>query len=728
MRRRVPSPHIFALLCLLAAPAWGQVGSIAPPGQNPPNIRGLKVDYYPVNIADWHGQFEIQLTQQSGNDADLYLRFGAKPTAQEWDHRSRTLGTSNESIVITTASAPPLQSGTWWIAVRHSATTSYGISYFGSTLASLRPGMGATPYVDGGESGTTFRVWAPNATEVHLAGDFNGWSNWQAALVSEGNGNWSFDVRNLGHGAKYQFVLRNGNNELWKNDPRAKALTNSVGDSLIVDASNYSWSGTPFNMPAWNDLIIYELHIGTFFDSPGGPVGTFTSAIAKLDDLADLGINLIHVMPISEFAGDYSWGYNYGHPFSVESAYGGVDGFKSFIDQAHQRGIGVIVDVVYNHWGPTDMDLWQFDGWSTGGWGGIYFYNDARAQTPWGDTRPDYGRNEVRSYIRDNVMQWLEEYQADGLRWDSTSFMRNGPWGDIPEAWSLMQWINDEINAAMGWKISIAEDMWNNNWITKTTGTGGAGFDSQWDAQFIHPIRAALEAPDDNNRNMWAVRDAIAANYNGDAFQRVVYTESHDEVANGRSRVPESIWPGNADSWYSKKRSTLGAAIALTSPGIPMLFQGQEFLEDGFFADTDPVDWGKRTTYAGIRNLYRDLIQLRRNWFNTTRGLRGQGTQVHHVNDNDKMIAYHRWDTGGAGDDVIVVCNFANRSWSNYRVGFPRTGTWKVRFNSDYAGYDAFFGGFPTTDVVASSALPWDGMPASADLSIGPYTVVIFSQ
>ena len=132
------------------------------------------------------------------------------------------------------------------------------------------------------------------------------------------------------------------------------------------------------------------------------------------------------------------------------------------------------------------------------------------------------------------------------------------------------------------------------------------------------------------------------------------------------SRVPEEIWPGNADSWFSRKRSTLGAALVFTAPGIPMIFQGQEFLEDGYFQDTVPLDWARLQAFSGIHLLYRDLIRLRRNWFNQTRGLRGQHINVHHVNNTDKVIAFHRWENGGPGDDVVVVANFANRSYDSY--------------------------------------------------------------
>ena len=156
-------------------------------------------------------------------------------------------------------------------------------------------------------------------------------------------------------------------------------------------------------------------------------------------------------MPAMEFAGDVSWGYNPAHIFAVESAYGGPEGFKAFIEAAHRSGIAVILDVVYNHFGPSDLDLWQFDGWSENDKGGIYFYNDWRSDTPWGDTRPDYGRSEVRQFIRDNALYWLEEYHLDGLRFDMTLYIRSvrgdeGDEGDaLEEGWSLLQWINGEI-------------------------------------------------------------------------------------------------------------------------------------------------------------------------------------------------------------------------------------------------------------------------------------------
>jgi 1,4-alpha-glucan branching enzyme len=377
--------------------------------------------------------------------------------------------------------------------------------------------------------------------------------------------------------------------------------------------------------------------------------------------------------------------------------------------------------------------LWQFDGWSENDKGGIYFYNDLRSHTPWGDTRPHYGRPEVRQYLRDNALMWLEEYRIDGLRWDATAYIRNvdgdnaDPARDIPEGWELMRWINSEIKVREPWKISIAEDLRNNEWITRDTQAGGAGFDTQWDAAFVHPIRSAIIASDDERRSMEAVRDAICHRFNEKPLQRVIYTESHDEVANGKARIPQEICPDNPGSYYSKKRSTLGAALVFTSPGIPMIFQGQEFLEDEWFRDTDPIDWNKREKYRGIVNLYGDLIRLRRNWHNNTAGLCGPNVHVHHLNNKDKVIAFHRWENGGAGDDVIVVANMANRTYDNYTIGFPEGKLWKVRLNSDWNGYDADFGNHFSYHSRAHLGRR-DGMLYHGNIGIGPYSVIILSQ
>jgi 1,4-alpha-glucan branching enzyme len=140
-----------------------------------------------------------------------------------------------------------------------------------------------------------------------------------------------------------------------------------------------------------------------------------------------------------------------------------------------------------------------------------------------------------------------------------------------------------------------------------------------------------------------------------------------------------------------------------------------------------PLDWTRLQAFSGIHLLYRDLIRLRRNWDNQTRGLRGLHINVHHVNETDKVIAFHRWEQGGPGDDVVVVANFADRSYQSYALGMPRAGQWRVRFNSDWTGYSEDFGNHPGADTTADGG-PIDTMPFHATVGIGPYTVLILSQ
>ncbi|MFG0251537.1 MAG: alpha-amylase family glycosyl hydrolase, partial [Phycisphaerales bacterium JB038] len=286
----------------------------------------------------------------------------------------------------------------------------------------IHAGMGAILHAEG----VAFRVWAPHAESVSVVGTFNDWNAEAHSMIREEHDTWYVDVLGAKAGDEYRFLLINGEQELSRIDPYAREVTNSVGNGIVYDPAAFDWEGDAFELPPNNELVIYELHTGTCHnqDPDGDRPGTFHDAIEKLGHLKKLGINCIEVMPSAEFAGDYSWGYNPAHPFAVEQSYGGPDALKEFVKAAHREGIAVLMDVVYNHFGPSDLDLWRFDGWGEGDQGGIYFYNDDRSSTPWGDTRPDYGREEVRRYIFDNAMMWLEEYHCDGLRYDMTLYIR----------------------------------------------------------------------------------------------------------------------------------------------------------------------------------------------------------------------------------------------------------------------------------------------------------------
>lgn len=580
-------------------------------------------------------------------------------------------------------------------------------------------GMGSIVAADG----VGFRVWAPNADAVAVTGEV---CAVPVSLEREDGGYWYGFVADARAGQQYRYLITNGEQELERIDPYAVEVTNSVGSAVVYDHSAFDWEGDDFTPPTLDELVIYELHAGTFAAKKDGEVAGLEAVASRFDHLLKLGVNAIQLMPVAEFAGDVSWGYNPSHIFAVESAYGGPDALKQLVKEAHQAGLAVIQDVVYNHFGPTDLDLWQFDGWSERELGGIYFFNDWRSATPWGDTRPDYGRGEVRQFIHDNAFSWLEDFHLDGLRYDMTPYMRSVDAGEmnIPEGWSLCRWINTDIRAKYPRKILIAEDLHSDPSVS-STGPEGAAFHAQWDAQFVHPVREAVTVADDRWRSTAEVATAVSYSY-GDPFARVIYTESHDEVANGKARVPEEVDPDDPTGYWAQKRSTLGAALVLTSPGIPMLFQGQEFLEGGWFRDTEALDWSQDDTFHGIVRLYRDLVGLRLNRAGASAGLTGGGIEVFHNNDVANVLAFHRWREHGPGDDVVVAVNLSAETLGEYRIGFPTGGTWKLLLNSDAKAYSDAFGDNESFDVTTGDE-SYDGFGASAQISIAPYSVLVYS-
>jgi len=306
-------------------------------------------------------------------------------------------------------------------------------------------GMGAMPK---GEK-TAFRVWAPHARKVAVIGSFNGWDGRRSPMEPEGDDCWYAEIAGARPGHEYRYLLETESGELSRIDPYAREVTDSAGNGVIHDPAAFDWGPDGFRMAPCDALVIYELHIGTFHDKgrEDGQPGTFHTAIEQLEHLGKLGINAIEIMPVTEFSGARSWGYDPAHIFAVESSYGGPVALKALVKECHRWEIAVVLDVVYNHFGPRDVDLWRFDGWSENDLGGIYFFNDWRAETPWGHSRPDYTREPVRRFIVDNALMWLDEYRIDGLRVDGTVFIRTADFsGDkpIPEGYSLLQELNAE--------------------------------------------------------------------------------------------------------------------------------------------------------------------------------------------------------------------------------------------------------------------------------------------
>ena len=593
---------------------------------------------------------------------------------------------------------------------------------------SSRPGYGSTVYGDAGGTGVTFRVWAPNATNVTVAATFNSFSWTANPLYSEGGGVWSVDVPGAHIGNQYKYVIYSVNGTNLKQDPRCRQQASSTDNSIVYNGTNFDWTGDTFTYVPQNDAVIYELNIGSFNDpnpSDGNP-GTFLSATNMLAFLKQLGISAIEVMPINEFPGNFSWGYNLVDIFGVESSYGGPNQFKTFVKTCHQFGLGVLVDVVHNHYGPTEMDLWRFDGSFTsggpaGGYGGIYFYQSTGlCCTPYGSTRPNYSTQQVRNFIQDSFSMWLNECHVDGFRWDSPGYMMNSDAGFNTDAQTLIQQCSSLIHTGYVGKINIGEDQ---GWLS-----GTAGFDSTWANVFYDDVTGQLTPSSDASRNMATIETAVKLNTPGGVgaggWGNVLFMENHDKAGdlNNAQRLPVQIDGGNPTSYFARKRSTLGAALTLTTPGMPMILQGEEMLTTNQFGASNALDWSRTNTYSGIVSLYQDLIHLRRNLDGRSSGLKGLNVSTMQRDDSNKLYAYRRWDTGNVGDDVVVICNFANTTWSNnYGVNnFPHSGTWYTLLNSDSTEYGSDYSNVGPASISVLSNV--------GTISIAPYSVLILSQ
>lgn len=568
-----------------------------------------------------------------------------------------------------------------------------------------------------GVTGTLFRVWAPNANTVSVIGSFNNWDGNRHKMKRDKGGVWELAIPAAKPGDEYLFLI---NGELRRKDPRARKVTTSDGNCVIYDTTAFDWGDTKFQSSgSLSDLVIYQLHIGAFHDpnpSDGEP-GTFADAIKKLDHLEKLGVNSILLLPVNEFHGRHSWGYNPSDLFAIESSYGGPDAFKEFVKACHQRGIAVHVDIVHNHYGPQDLDLVRFDGKGGGDTdNGIYFYSDAeRGETPWGP-RPDFGRREVRDFIRDNVRMWFLEYKVDGLRWDSTINIRatNNGRTPNPEGESLLHQISSMIEREFPGKISIAEDS-----------VGDPRFHSSWEYDFHHSgdknagLMPQLVRVPEPFRSVQDIGNRIKSDL---GFRRVIYSENHDEVGrlNENRRLLMDADESDPLSLDARRRAALAAVVTLTSPGVPLVFMGQELLETREFHDSNPLDWTGNDLAPHKFQLYRDLVRLRRNLDGNSAALTGVRTRIVKADERNKLLTWRRHVPGRAKDDLFIVANFSSSPLENHPVYFPQSGEWNMLLNTDDPKYGPDLTGLRPGSLRTNSS-------SQLLLNLAPFTAQIFS-
>jgi 1,4-alpha-glucan branching enzyme len=528
--------------------------------------------------------------------------------------------------------------------------------------------------------GAVFKVWAPTRSTCYVRGDFNSWG--LTNLMHKVGPYFIELVSTASARQQYKYYF---NNSVWNADARARGLDPSNNlNSYLEDPESYSWTIEDFATPSLDQMVIYQLHVGTwagYNDPYGGTTfpARYVDVAARAAQLADLGVNAVMLNPITEFAGDVSAGYNPISQYAPEWKYGTPNQFKYMVDTLHQYGIAVILDVVWNHVSATDNYLWNYDGSQ------IYFDTPA-VDTPWG-SQADFDASEVRSYYLDSALMWFEEYKIDGFRMDATDYMKNGVQG--ASGWTLMVDLNNEIQQRYAGKVMIAEQLPDDAAITKPTALGGAGFDTQYYDYFTDNLRAELLTAALGDPQMYVIRNIInggGAYLSGGSVLN--YLELHDEAwseSGGQRFVTLVDTTAPHDDQYAKGRSKLGEGLVLLAPGVPAILQGTEWLEDIGWGPNyaDRIDWSKKTTYSGIFAYYRDLIALRE----TNPALRsGASWQVFHLNESGNVIAFQRYDNDG--NVVVCVANFSNTDYGSYRVGLPLSGRWKVAVHSQDTKYE----------------------------------------
>lgn len=623
--------------------------------------------------------------------------------------------------------------------------------------------MGANLVADG----ATFRVWAPNARSVHVIGDFNHRRRNDESLLSrDDNGHWRGFIPGVVDRQRYMFYVVGEGSEGPKRDPFARELDTPFPSDCIIRTTDFPWHETGFVTPAFENFVIYQLHVGTFF-TPNLPNrgGTFLDVASKVPYLADLGVSAIQLLPIQEFQTQFSLGYNGTDYFSPEMDYaipdnelapyvaqingmlerqsaapflindlrGEMNQLKALIDLCHIYGLAVIFDVVYNHAGGDfgDESLYFLDRQPTSGGqrNSLYFTDVGHA----GGLVFDFAKPQVQDFLIQNAKYWLEEYRIDGLRYDQVSVIDHD---GAPYGWGFCQNLMATLNVHWPHVHDNAE-YWNVNPAVVKPPPDGAGFDSTLTDGLriaIRDVIANASAPDQRPLNMSGLASNLWPYGFTEHWRFVQGPENHDIVYTDREmRIARLGDPSNSRSWYARSRARVAAGISLTAPGIPMLFMGQEFLEDKPWSDNFEFHGNLLLHWAGLENgdqqmadhlrFTRELVKLR--W--SYPGLRGQGFHPVHTHDQNRVLAFHRW-IPHEGHDIIVVIHLSPYNRFDYRIGFPHSGHWREVFNSDvyenWVNPEVIGNG---TGVYADSQ-PWDGLDFSVTLTLPANSILVFAR
>ena len=587
------------------------------------------------------------------------------------------------------------------------------------------------------KNGVVFRVWAPTARSVSVAGDFNNWNNEANYMYNIGYGVWEVFVEGVKEFCTYKYCIESEyGDRLMKADPYAfHAQTRPGQASVVYDIESYSWNDSEwFNKRKENNISsspmnIYEIHAGSWRKYPDGNFFNYQKLADELIPyLKEMHYTHVQLMPIMEYPYDGSWGFQTTGYYAPTSRYGTPSDFMAFVDKLHGEGIGVILDWVPSNFPTDDFGLARFDG------SPLYESNDPKTskRDSWGTCLFNYARFEVTSFLVSCAMFWLDKYHIDGLRIGALSSMLYLDYGKTEGEWEPNKFGGKENLDAVDFvkRLNTAVHMYhpdvmmfaeeNTSWpkLTHKIEDGGLGFDFKWNMGWMNDMLHYMSL-----NSMWRPfnHDSLTFSFYYAFSEKFLLPISHDEVSHGKGSLIKQM-PGKYDEQFAGVRAFITYMYA--HPGKKLVFMGTEIGQFDEWNHQEAIQWDLlefekhkklRTFFKELNKFYLDckpLYELDTVW----KGF----DWIHHDDYTNSVIAFKRTDKNG--DEIVSVCNFQPIRRDEYCIGVPKYGLYDEVFNSD----EERFGGSGVVNGhnIKTEVMKIHGFDQGLSLTLPPLSVI----